>query len=85
MKTRYGTFYCHDCGFDTHKGNEYYAVYNSLWRKYGKGTMLCLGCLAKRIGRPLNRDDFKKDVPVNTDPRFKRSKRFMKALNRKGR
>jgi Protein of unknown function (DUF2695) len=55
-------FNCEDCGSDY---GEYYMVQNDLWRAHGAGKgMLCIGCLEKRIGRKLCRQDFI-DLPIN--------------------
>ena len=51
-------FRCRDCGNDY---DEYYMVHNHVWKAGGlpkDGGMLCIGCLEKRIGRRLCRDDF---------------------------
>ena len=51
-------FACHDCGNDF---DEYYLVHDHVWNASGlskDGGMLCVGCLEKRLGRRLCRDDF---------------------------
>jgi hypothetical protein len=55
-------FSCKDCASDY---DEYYMVQNDVWKACGAGDgMLCIGCLEKRIGRKLRRQDFT-DAPVN--------------------
>jgi len=55
-------FSCEDCASDY---DEYYMVQNDIWKVYGAGKgMLCIGCLEKRIGRKLRRQDFI-DLPIN--------------------
>ena len=40
-------------------------VQNDIWKAYGAGDgMLCIGCLEKRIGRKLRRQDFI-DLPID--------------------
>lgn len=70
-------FFCIDCGFDTFQ-NEYYVVKDEIWPIKQNGGMLCIGCLEKRIGRSLTKDDFT-DCLVNTDLR-PRSKRLQDRL-----
>jgi hypothetical protein len=56
---------CRDCD---REDPEWYMLTNELWRKAvptGRGC-LCLGCLAKRLGRPLVADDFG-DLPHTRD------------------
>jgi hypothetical protein len=53
-------FLCLDCKVDTGKIGEHYFVHTPLWMKAvgsNKG-MLCVGCLEKRVGRELNKEDF---------------------------
>jgi hypothetical protein len=47
------------------QGKEFYMVHNSLWRRArgGKG-FLCIGCLERRLKRPLRKRDFTK-APIN--------------------
>jgi hypothetical protein len=53
---------CADCAYDY---DEYYMVRDDIWKARGAGTgMLCIGCLEKRVGRLLRRQDFT-DVPLN--------------------
>lgn len=38
---------------------DYYMVKAKLWKRYGNGNGdLCMGCLEKRMGRKLTRNDF---------------------------
>jgi hypothetical protein len=67
------TMPCADCGYDTIR-NEYYMVRNAVWeRALGHpipnfdDTVLCIGCLERRIGRTLTRHDFTA-CPANNDP-----------------
>lgn len=71
---------CKDCGVDTGNMptelagrdrrihySEFYSIKNSLWKKAKGGSddyYLCVGCLERRIGRPLRGRDFTK-FPVN--------------------
>jgi hypothetical protein len=49
-------FSCKDCASDY---DEYYMVQNDVWKACGAGDgILCIGCLEKRIGRKLRRQDF---------------------------
>jgi hypothetical protein len=64
---------CLDCGIDIYDIDEYYMVYDHVWRAAaGKddwdGMKLCLGCLSERLGRRLYLDDFK-PMPLNRDER----------------
>jgi hypothetical protein len=73
-------FICVDCHADTLDLNEYYSVRTALWHQHGAGdSMLCIGCLETRLGRPLNRRDFT-DAAINADP--SRSPRLRAALTR---
>ena len=59
---------CVDCEVDTidraHTW-DYYMVRNNLWLQFGVGkNMLCLGCFAQRLGRPLEASDFTL-APIN--------------------
>jgi len=55
-------FRCEDCGSDY---DEDYMVQNDIWKTYGAGgSMLCIGCLEKHMGRKLRRQDFI-DLPVS--------------------
>jgi hypothetical protein len=57
---------CLDCGKNTFLHNDhYYMLRNTLWRELvpreQRHGMLCLSCVSKRLGRPLQPQDFKKD------------------------
>lgn len=52
-------FDCAGCQANTFR--EYYMVRDSIWRRTGMkpaGGMLCIGCLERRIKRPLRKTDF---------------------------
>lgn len=72
---------CKWCGIDTFDTSEMYMVTDEIWRRYGPPTngLLCIGCIEDRMGRQLQPDDFK-DVPLNTDDRFRRSDRLRDRL-----
>lgn len=88
-------FLCVDCGICTHTINEYYMVRSYLWktamqanpkiserkrkRELDLSTMLCLGCLEKRLKRELTPDDFT-DCPLNKSDSRPRSIRYQKRL-----
>lgn len=61
-------WHCMDCGKDTDAAQEYFALQDDLWRRIVRRPhrtgMLCLACVERRLGRSLNRADFK-PVPVN--------------------
>lgn len=63
MKVRMGDFLCADCGLHTSHINEYYMVHSKIWREFVPenkyDTMLCIGCLEKRMDRKLIPKDFK--------------------------
>ena len=53
-------FFCVGCNKNT-SGGEYYMVRDEVWDASGldpNDGMLCLGCLERRIRRPLTDDDF---------------------------
>jgi hypothetical protein len=55
-------FSCKDCGCDY---DESYMVHERIWKAHGVGEgHLCVGCLEKRIGRQLRRQDFT-NAPIN--------------------
>jgi len=57
---------CVDCA----ENAGYYLVSNELWAASGLGPhhgMLCLPCLARRVGRPIAFDDFTADLPRRED------------------
>jgi hypothetical protein len=83
-------FICKDCGCDTVKINEYYAVTDEIWNsvvtKEDNDIMLCIGCLEKRMGRQLNNSDFKRcpaNIIVGWDEKSPRL--IDRITNRKGR
>lgn len=57
---------CMDCGVRTAATGDYYMVHDALWQKANPDSrgMLCLGCLAGRIGRKLQFRDFTQ-APIN--------------------
>lgn len=59
---------CLDCKIDTidrARPWDYYMLRDDLWQTVGVGTdMLCLGCFAQRLGRPLEASDFTQ-APIN--------------------
>jgi len=65
-KTAKQTLHCVDCGISTistveNGVDEYYVLKNDVWAASGldpHGGELCIGCLEKRLGRKLNRNDF---------------------------
>lgn len=73
---------CIDCGMETLSTEpgvptEHYSVHDHVWQQAGAGRRdhLCIGCLEQRLGRRLNRHDFKPDVAVN-DPDFPQTDRY---------
>jgi len=65
---------CLDCGKDTLHSDDYYALRNKLWRQIvpreQRHGMLCLSCVAERLGRPLKAEDFQKASQIvdESDP-----------------
>jgi hypothetical protein len=58
-------FTCEDCG---DPGYQMYMVNDDIWNEYGNNSnTLCMGCLEKRMGRKLTKDDFSqhKDALTN--------------------
>ena len=57
-----------DCGKDTNRSEEYYALKLRVWRKINPVIwgMLCLACAERRLARDLTAADFLK-VPVNAE------------------
>jgi hypothetical protein len=53
--------WCLDCGVETTAINEYYLVHDTLWLSVmpDRRGILCVGCLAGRLGRPLVPADFR--------------------------
>lgn len=52
-------FLCADCKANT-MNDEYYMVTDKIWQeaKAPERSMLCIGCLEKRLGRELVKTDF---------------------------
>ncbi|MBA4037433.1 MAG: hypothetical protein C0480_22855 [Bradyrhizobium sp.] len=51
--------------------SEIYMVRDKVWRQAGMGPnsgCLCIGCLERRIKRPLKLEDFPRRHPLNTMP-----------------
>lgn len=50
---------CIDCGMETIP-EEYYMLHDEVWGEANpkKEGMLCIGCVERRLGRSLNKDDF---------------------------
>ena len=57
---------CIDCGLLLASVFDYYMVHNAVWSEAGlhQQDECCLGCLERRLGRPLTIEDFP-PVPVN--------------------
>lgn len=73
-----GCWDCFSCGVDTFALGEDFYVQDDLWRTYGVEGVLCILCLEKRLGRPLEPADFKSpgiDRPPHF-PHYVRSDRF---------
>ena len=50
------------------RNHEQYIVHDTIWRAAGMGPWsgcLCIGCLERRLGRPLTPDDFPADDDLN--------------------
>jgi hypothetical protein len=63
---------------------EVYCLKDEVWRATGLeawGGCLCIGCLEKRIGRRLKREDFLPDHPFNA-PDYPASRRLRKRRGR---
>jgi hypothetical protein len=60
-------WHCLDCGVNTLHTDDYYMLRNKIWRQIvpreQRHGMLCLACMANRLGRPLLPSDFLKDNP----------------------
>lgn len=71
---------CKDCGSDY---DEHYMVHKNIWKAHGVGRgMLCVGCLEKRMGRQLCRQDFI-DAPINMVDSKRQSLRLQDRLTAK--
>lgn len=73
-----------DCNVDTGKIGEHYFVHTELWLKVTKSIqgMLCIGCLEKRLGRELTKEDFV-DCYINNPKNGGMSFRLINRLNGK--
>jgi hypothetical protein len=49
-----------DCGEDTGRGGEFYALHDDVWFSAHSSRigMLCVGCIEARLGRRLTANDF---------------------------
>jgi hypothetical protein len=60
-------WHCLDCGVNTLHTDDYYMLRNKIWRQIvpreQRHGMLCLACMANRLGRPLTPSDFLKGNP----------------------
>lgn len=66
------------------KRSEIYCATQTVWRAASIGDhegCLCVGCLEKRLGRTLNREDFILRHPFN-GPQWPRTKRLKDRLER---
>lgn len=76
--------YCIDCGVDLRRIRElHYMIKSEIWLTVAKSSdFLCIGCLEKRLGRFLEKDDFT-NKPVNRqsfDRAFNKSARLINRL-----
>ena len=74
-------WFCLDCGVDTGKISEHYFIKTPLWMSLvgsDKG-MVCVGCLEKRLGRKLNKNDFTQCY-LNDPKRNNMSERLLSRL-----
>jgi hypothetical protein len=56
-----GTVLCFDCGVDTVKTGQWCTLKNAIWAQAARsepGAVLCLRCIARRLGRSLVAADF---------------------------
>ena len=69
-------WHCLDCGVNTLRTDDYYMLRNKIWRQIvpreQRHGMLCLACMANRLGRPLSPSDFLKDNPNIESPTLKK-------------
>jgi hypothetical protein len=74
-------FLCLDCKVDTGKIKEHYFIRTDLWLSVvgSKKGMLCIGCLQKRVKRPLVKADFT-DCYINSPSFEPKSQRLMEIL-----
>lgn len=81
MTDLFDKFKCQDCEVNTGEIHEYYMLLDDLWMQIRDKYhgMLCIGCVEKKLGRKLNKQDFV-DVPINNiDERIK-SERLVNRL-----
>ena len=78
------SFKCLDCNINTNKIGEYYMINFKLWNKINPKDdgMICVGCVEKRLGRKLKRNDFT-ICPLNENY-ADMSKRLLDRVLRKG-
>lgn len=74
-------FLCLDCKVDTGKIYEHYMLIEETWfaihqSKFG---MLCIGCVEKRLGRMLTKDDFN-ESHVNNPKLYPMSARLLSRI-----
>jgi hypothetical protein len=84
---------CADCGLETlpRKGkSELYMIDDDLWNiarhvdpVRRSEVLLCVGCVERRLGRMLDRNDFDMDLPIN-DLKNRHTPRLMERLTNKG-
>ncbi|MET7774105.1 hypothetical protein [Nocardia sp. NPDC005366] len=69
---------CSGCGYDT--SDEGYMVNDAVWTKAGfTAGWFCIGCFESALGRRVESSAFL-DLPMNTDPRRRRSERLRDRL-----
>lgn len=66
-----GSQLCDDCKIDVNKISESFILEDTIWPS--EAQFLCVGCVEKRIGRRLSREDFK---PCLGNYIWKQSKRL---------
>jgi hypothetical protein len=82
---------CADCGIGTIGVGEWYMVHEHVWEEAWRGrrkswqrlpgqTVLCIGCLEKRLGRTLRASDFSA-VPINDPLKWNASDRMRDRLS----
>lgn len=74
-------FLCLDCGIDTGKIKEFYFVTTEIWLQAvdSANGMLCIGCLEKRLGRILDKEDFP-NITINSVRFNDKSQRLMSRM-----
>jgi hypothetical protein len=63
-------WYCVDCGVDCEEIGEGYRVDDAVWPIGEDDGMLCIGCLERRLGRRLVREDFNVGGDWHTNSRL---------------